>query len=50
VCRCGCGCQAYRAKTQQLRDIEKEVIREAVVAAECDVFLDEATALERQGS
>ena len=43
-----CG-QAYRDKLNELKQLEQEVVREAVVARECDLFLDEASALERTG-
>ena len=39
--------QAYRDRVAELRDLEQEVLREAVVAKECDIFLEEATTFER---
>ena len=48
----GRACQTYvkyRQKTHQLRELEQAVIREAVVASEIQLFLDEAAAFDRSG-
>ena len=35
--------QAYREKTAELQKLEQDVIREAVVSSEIDVFLEEVS-------
>lgn len=42
--------QAYREKTAELQKLEQDVIREAVVSSEIDVFLDEVCLATISGS